>query len=158
MTRTRPSTLIALVLLGGALGWFLETVLVAMGRQRVVPPWSLGLALVVIAVLVVVLALPVYRVVRGTAVKRIDPFYATRVVVLAKASSLAGSLLTGAAGAIVVYLLVRSAVTPVGSIAMAVSATVGAVLLVVAGLIAEKMCTLPPPEDPEPHRLGALHE
>ena len=158
MTRTRPSTLIALVLLGGALGWFLETVLVATGRPRVVPPWSLGLALVVIAVLVVVLAVPVYRVVRGTAVKRIDPFYATRVVVLAKASSLAGSLLTGAAGAIVVYLLVRSAVTPVGSIAMAVSATVGAVLLVVAGLIAEKMCTLPPPEDPEPHRLGALHE
>lgn len=158
MTRTKPSTLIALLLVGAALGWFLETALVATGRPRLVPPLSLGLALVVIAALVVVLAVPVSRAVRGTATKRVDPFYATRVVVLAKASSLAGSLLSGAAGAIVVFLLVRSAVTPVGSVAMAVGAMAGAVLLVVAGLIAEKMCTLPPPEDPEPHRMGALHE
>ena len=147
MSRTGASTVVLLAIIGGALGWLLEFALVAMGRPIAVPPATLSVALVGIGTVVVLMALPVWRVVRGTATKRIDPFYATRVVVLAKASSLAGALLTGGMAAVTVFVLTRSVLPAVGSIALTVAALVCAVLLLAAGLVAEKMCTLPPRDD-----------
>jgi hypothetical protein len=108
-------------------------------------------------VLVVLIALPVYRVVRGTAKTRVDPFYATRAVVLGKASSLTGALLGGAALAILLFLLTRSVIPPVGSLAMAIATTVAGVMLLAGGLIAEKMCTLPPSDD-DPNPLSASQD
>ena len=147
MNRTGASTIILLAVVGGALGWLLEFALVAMGRAISVPPVTLSIALVLIGVIVVLMALPVWRVVRGTATQRIDPFYATRVVVLAKASSLAGALLTGGMAAVTIFVLTRSVLPAVGSIALTVAALVCAAILLVAGLVAEKMCTLPPQDD-----------
>lgn len=152
MTRTRPSLLILLAILGAGAGWLLETALVAGGRATFVPPVTLAAALALIGVIVVVIALPVHRVVRGTAKTRIDPFYATRAVVLAKASSLTGALLGGVAVAILVFLLTRSVIPPVGSLAQAIATVVAGILLVAGGLIAEKMCTLPPSDDDPTHR------
>jgi hypothetical protein len=74
----------------------------------------------------------------------VDPFYATRVVVLAKASSIAASLLFGATVAIVVYLLTRSVVAGVGSIFASGAAVVGSVVLLICGLVAENWCSIPP--------------
>ena len=147
MTRTRFSTIALLALVGGAVGWVLEAGLVSMGRAIVIPGVELSIALALIAAIVVAMAVPVWRVVRGTAKKRVDPFYATRVVVLAKASSLTGSLLAGAAVAVMVFVLTRSVLPALGSVRLTVAASVCAVLLLVAGLIAEKMCTLPPQDD-----------
>ena len=147
MTRTRPSILVLMALLGGVAGWFLETALVASGRAAFIPPVTLAAALALIGVIVVVLALPVYRVVKGTAKSRVDPFYATRAVVLAKASSLTGALLGGAALAVLLFLLTRSVIPPVNSLALAIATAVAAIVLLVGGLIAEKMCTLPPGDD-----------
>jgi hypothetical protein len=157
VTRTRPSILVLLAVLGGGAGWFLETALVAGGRPTFIPPVTLAAALALIAVLVVLLALPVYRVVRGTAKTRVDPFYATRAVVLGKASSLTGALLGGAALAILLFLLTRSVIPPVGSLAMAIATTVAGVMLLAGGLIAEKMCTLPPSDD-DPNPLSASQD
>ena len=151
MTRTRPSVLLLLAVLGAGAGWLLETALVAGGRAAFVPPVTLSAALALIAVIVVVLALPVYRVVRGTAKTRIDPFYATRAVVLAKATSLTGALLGGMAVAVLVFLLSRSVIPPVGSLSLAIATVVAGVLLLAGGLIAEKMCTLPPSDDDPTH-------
>ena len=147
MTRTRFSTIALLALVGGAVGWVLEAGLVSMGRAIAIPGVELSIALALIAAIVVAMAVPVWRVVRGTAKKRVDPFYATRVVVLAKASSLTGSLLAGAAVAVMVFVLTRSVLPALGSVGLTVAASVCAVLLLVAGLIAEKMCTLPPQDD-----------
>lgn len=147
MTRTRPSVLLLMALLGGVAGWFLETALVAGGRAAFIPPVTLAAALALIGVIVVVLALPVYRVVRGTAKTRVDPFYATRAVVLAKASSLTGALLGGGAVAVLLFLLTRSVIPPVSSLALAIATVVAGVVLLAGGLIAEKMCTLPPTDD-----------
>jgi hypothetical protein len=157
VTRTRPSILVLLAVLGGGAGWFLETALVASGRPTFIPPITLAAALALIGVIVVLLALPVYRVVRGTAKTRVDPFYATRAVVLAKASSLTGTLLGGAALAITIFLLTRSVIPPVGSVALAVATTVAGVMLLAGGLIAEKMCTLPPSDD-DPNPLPASQD
>jgi hypothetical protein len=147
MKKTRPSTLVALFLFGAGAGWIIETVLVASGRPTLIPPFTLGAVFVLIGVVVVLLALPVFRVVRKSPGARVDPFYATRVVLLAKASSLAGSLVTGLSTGALIYLLTRSVSPAVGSVAMSISTLVGAVLLLVGGLVAEKMCTLPPEDD-----------
>jgi hypothetical protein len=157
VTRTRPSTLLLMAILGAVAGWFLETALVVTGRAAFIPPVTLAAALALIGVIVVVLALPVYRVVKGTAKSRVDPFYATRAVVLAKASSLTGALLGGAAVAVLVFLLTRSVIPPVSSLALAIATVVAGIVLLVGGLIAEKMCTLPPTDD-DPTQLPASQD
>lgn len=147
MTRTKPLHLVLLAFGGAVLGWVLETVLAASGRAVVIPPVTLAIALTAIGALLVIMALPVRRVSRGVAGARVDPFYATRVVMLAKASSLTAALLAGGALGITVYLLGRAVLPGVGSITMAVATLVGAVLLLVGGLVAEHMCTIPPSDD-----------
>jgi membrane protease YdiL (CAAX protease family) len=148
--RTSPLALIALGVVGAVLGFVVESLLVASGRPRFDPPLTLPFALVVIGVLIVLLAVPVRRSTRGDLDerrrRRIDPFYATRVVVLAKASALSGALLAGAGLGILSWLLTRSVVAGVGSTVMAVAAAAGAILLMVAGLVAEHLCTVPPDE------------
>lgn len=147
MKPTKASPLIVLALIGVAAGWFAEMMLVGSGRPSLVPPITLGVALALIGVLVVLGALPVFRVARGVAGARVDPFYATRIVLLAKASSLTGAILTGFAGAVLVFLLSRSVVASAGSVTMAIVTLVGAAVLLAGGLVAEKMCTLPPEDD-----------
>jgi hypothetical protein len=147
MTRTAPGPLFVLALAGAVVGWMLEVGLVASGRPALIPPFTLGLAVASTGIIIVLVALPVFRVVRKVPGARVDPFYATRVVLLAKASSLAGALAVGFAAAILVFLLTRSVLPAVGSVSMSVVTVVGAVLLLVGGLIAEKMCTLPPDDD-----------
>ena len=144
MTRTKPVSLLLLAVMGGAVMWFIETALAASGRAIVIPPITLGVALLLIGIIIVVMALPVRRVSRGRPNARVDPFYATRVLMLAKASSLSGALLGGGGLGIVGYLVSRSVVAAPSAITMSVIAAVGAILLLVAGLVAEHMCSLPP--------------
>lgn len=148
MKRTRVSTIILLALGGGVVGAFLETALTASGRPIMVPPLTLAIALGVIGVLVVVLAVPIRRATSAKSAEPVDPFYALRVLVLAKSSALAGALLTGFALGLLAYLLTRT-VIGVGSVT-AVSATlVGAGLLLAGGLVAEQLCRVPPGGDDE---------
>lgn len=150
MTRTKPLHLVVLAALGATLAWFLQTALTATGHPIVIPPITLAFALALIGAIVVLMALPVRRVSRRVEGATVDPFYATRVVMLAKASSLSGALLGGAGLGITAYLLSRSVIPGVGSVTMALASTVGAIVLLVAGLVAEHMCTIPP-EDDDPH-------
>lgn len=148
MTRTNPLHLVLLVAFGGVLTWLLETTLAASGRAVLIPPFTLAVALVLIGVMVVMMALPVRRVARRVPGATVDPFYATRVVIIAKASSLSGALLTGGGLGVGFYLLSRAVLPAVGSITMAFAAALGAVVLLIAGLVAENMCTIPP-DDPD---------
>ncbi|TAL44543.1 MAG: DUF3180 domain-containing protein [Salinibacterium sp.] len=125
--------------------WLLETALAGAGSAVLVPPIALPIVLIVIAIVVVVVAVPVRRVSRGTPNARVDPFYATQVLALAKASSLSAALLTGAGLGIVAFLLTRGA-PAVASIGLALAATAGAVGLLIGGLVAEHWCRIPPTE------------
>lgn len=147
MKRTNISTLVLLALIGGIGGGFLETLLAAAGRPIVLPPLTLGLALLAIGIMVVVLALPIRRLTKGRASQPIDPFYSTRVLVLAKASALSGSLVTGFGAGVLIYLLSRSIVPGVGSVVQSGATLVGAACLLAGGLVAEHMCTVPPNDD-----------
>ena len=147
MTRTKPLHLFMLAVLGAAALWFVETALAASGRPVLIPPFTLAIALVLIGVIIVVMAWPVRRVARGDRTRRVDPFYATRVVMLAKASSLGGALLAGGGLGIAGYLLSRSVIPGVGSVTMALGTALGAIVLLGAGLVAEYWCTIPPDDD-----------
>ncbi len=147
MKRVNISTLILLAALGGVTGAFLETALAAGGRPIVLPPLTLAVALLAIGVIVILLAVPIRRLTTGKSKEQIDPYYATRVLMLAKASALSGSLLTGFGVGITIFLLTRSVLPGVGSVGLALSTLLGAGALLVAGLIAEHMCTIPPSDD-----------
>lgn len=146
MNRTRPTPLIALGLLGFVLGLLVEIAAAASGRAIIVPPVTLPLTLVVVGIVVVTLAWPIRQVIRGRG-RRVDPFRAMRIAVLAKASSLCGALLLGAGLGIVGFILTRSVVPAVASLWLATATAIGAGLLLVGGLVAEKFCTLPPDDD-----------
>lgn len=147
MKRTRPFVLVVFAVVGASAGLLLQVFLASAGTAVASAPFTLALSLAVIGVLVLVFAVPVRRAVRDREKHRVDPFYATRVVILAKASSIAGSLLFGATSAIVGYLLTRTVIAAVGSIFTSGAAVVGSVVLLVCGLVAENMCSLPPDDE-----------
>ncbi|QHF25563.1 DUF3180 family protein [Rathayibacter sp. VKM Ac-2804] len=150
MKRTRISSLLGLGLAGAVVGFLIDLAIAAAGRPVLIPPLTVPLTLVVVAALVIGFAIPIHRATKGTLRRPIDPFRAMRVVVLAKASSLVGALLLGASGGVLVYLLSRPVVPSLGSVWQDVSAIVGAIVLLVAGLVAEHLCTIPPTDDDDP--------
>ncbi|QHC65622.1 DUF3180 domain-containing protein [Rathayibacter oskolensis] len=150
MTRTRISTLLGLGLAGAVAGFLLDLAIASAGRPVLIPPLTVPLTLVAVAALVLGFAIPIHRATKGTLRRRIDPFRAMRVVVLAKASSHVGALLLGASGGILVYLLSRAVVPSLGSVWQDVATIVGSVVLLVAGLVAEHLCTIPPSDDDDP--------
>ncbi|MBF4617455.1 DUF3180 domain-containing protein [Clavibacter sp. VKM Ac-2873] len=153
MTRTRSTTLIALLIAGAAVGWFAENALVMTGRALLIPPLTLGATLLIVGIVLLALARPIRRSTLGRTPGRVDPFRATRVVLLAKASALAGALLTGITGGVLAFVLARPVLPGASSVGLAVAGTVGAVVLLVAGLVAEHWCTVPP-DDGDDSRPG----
>lgn len=146
MKRTNFGLLVLLAALGAVGGAFLETGLTAAGRPIIIPPVTLAIALAAIGGIVIALAVPILRLTRGKANAPVDAYYATRVLVLAKASALTGAILTGFGIGITFYLLSRSIVAQ-GSVGMAIITVIGAGVLLAGGLIAEQMCAVPPRDD-----------
>ncbi|MEY2848435.1 MAG: hypothetical protein RI885_1100 [Actinomycetota bacterium] len=147
MKRTSYSALVLIGVVGGAVSGLLQLALATSGRPVIVLPITLPLALAAIGAVVIVLAVPIRRMTRGRSSGPVDPFFATRVVMLAKASAIGGALVTGVGAGMLVYLLTRSVVPGVGSIGSSIAAIVGAVALLACGLIAEHMCRIPPGDD-----------
>ncbi len=153
MNKTKPTPLIGLFLLGGVGAYLTEILLQSRGGYIFVPPITVAITLTIAAVAVILLALPIRRRVTGKRKEPVDPLYAARVLALAKASSLAGSLLLGVGIGIAIYLFGRP-IAPTGFIlANVITHISSALLLIVAGLIAENLCVLPP-EDKDEESLG----
>jgi hypothetical protein len=150
MKRTHARTLIVLALIGAVAGFLTQLVLASVSQPKLRPEYTFAITLVFIAIIVIALAIPVRRVTRSEVRRHVDPFYATRVVMLAKASSLGGALLTGFGVGLFVELAVRSG-SPSSDAYLRVGATIGASLLVlIAGLVAEYLCTVPPDDEQKP--------
>ena len=146
MRHTRPLSVVVCAIAGLAVGFVLEVALAAAGQPVLIPPYTLTITLVAAAAIVVALAVPIRRAIRGVSQTRINPFRAMRVVVLAKASTLVGSLIAGFGLGVVVFLITRPVVADVGSLWPGIAAALSGVVLLVAGLVAERLCTLPPDE------------
>lgn len=154
MKRTTATPLIALGLVGLVVGFLVELASTAWSLPIFVPPLTLPLALVLIAVILVVLAWPIRQATRGRTTRRVDPFRAMRIALLAKASSLSGVLLLGVGLGIVVFILTRSVTPAVTSLWLAIGMALGAVILVAGGLLAEHFCTLPPDDEQDTKNGG----
>jgi hypothetical protein len=146
MRHTHPLTVVIFGVVGIAAGFVLEVALAAMGQPVLIPPYTLAITLVAAAVIVVVLAVPIRRAIRGTSKARINPFRAMRIVLLAKASALVGSLIAGFGIGVIAFLLTRPVVADVGSFWPGITAALAGAVLLTAGLVAERLCTLPPDE------------
>jgi hypothetical protein len=157
MTRTKASTLVILAAIAAGAGFLVQVALASGGLQRYRPEYALALSLIFLAGIVIALAVPIRRATRATVRTRIDPFHATRVVLFAKASSIAGALLTGAAAGLLAEVLVRSGGVNTDSLLRTLAVLVGAVALLVAGLVGEWLCTVPPSDDDrEPDPAGTV--
>lgn len=149
MRPTNPATLVALAISGGALMYAGEVVLIRMGQPTLIPPATLAVALALLGVIIPALAWPIRQFTRATKrVSPIDPFYATRVLLVAKAGSVTAAGFLGVALGAVLFLLGRTVI--VWSQVVEVSVTVaGSILLVVGALVAERWCVLPPSDEAE---------
>ena len=156
MKRTHVSTVVAFVLAGIVAGYLSDLAIVSGGGKAIVPPLSLPVTLTGVGVIVVALAWPIRRAVKGKATKHLDPFRAMRTAVLAKACSLSGALVFGFGVGITLFLLTRSVVPAADTVWLAFATAIGAALLLAGGLVAEAFCTLPP-DDSEPEKEEHAH-
>jgi hypothetical protein len=151
MTRTRPGPLIALAVIGTVVGFLLQIGLAAASLPKLRVEYTFAVTIGLIALVIVIVAVPVYRATHGSLRQPIDSFYATRVLALAKASSLAGALLVGLGLGLALDLLIRSSTTTGDLVARDLSTLGSAILLLAAGLIAEFLCRVPPQDDDDDH-------
>jgi hypothetical protein len=151
---TTAATLFALAVVGCALMYAAEMILLRVGQPIVVPPITLAVALSLLGVIIPVLAWPVRQTTRGQSpFGYIDPFYATRVLLVSKAGSLTASALTGGALGVLVFLIGRTVIAwpqvLVTSLTLA-----GGILMLVGALVAERWCVIPPSDAEESSAAG----
>lgn len=149
MTRTTVSAVVIAVVVGFAGAFLLQTGLAMGGAARIQPPWTVAVSLAVLAVLVVVLAIPIWRATHADERRPIDPFAATRTVLFAKAAVYLGAFVTGVGAAFVLDLVLRPVVADGDLLPRAIALLVAGAALLAAGLVAEQLCRVPP-EDTDP--------
>lgn len=148
MRRISPVLLFVLSLAGAAAGFLLDHALTTAGRPTFTPSIVLPIFLVLLALAVLALAWPIRRSTRSAAHRRVDPFRAVRIAMLARASSLVGAVVTGFGVGLGAYLLSRPTTPPLGSI---IATAAAGLVLTIAAVIAESFCLLPGagPHDPD---------
>ena len=144
MTHTRTSTMVMCALMGAVVTGAGQWLLVTTGEPALVPPVTWGVALAALGVILLVLAWPIRKHVRSSTPSGIvDPFYATRVLLLSKAGALAGAGFTGVALGFIGFFVTRPVLSS-EAVWPSTLALVGALVLMVSGLVAERWCTVPP--------------
>jgi hypothetical protein len=150
MTRTKATTLVILGVVGAGVGILLQYLLAALSLAKMRPEYSLGITLAVVGVAAVVAAVPVRRATKGGPAQRVDPFYATTVVALAKSAAIGGALLAGFGFGLVLELALRSGGPGLDAYLRVFAVAGGGILLLAGGLVAEFFCTVPKGTDDDP--------
>lgn len=149
MTPARPLVVAVLALVAAVLSWLGLGLWDRRGGDPLPLPWTAVIGMVVLALVVVAAGLPVRRWARGRRDRPVDPLAAARTAVLAKAAAYGGAALVGwyAGQALVIVP------NPVGArrarLIAAVASAVAAAGLSVAGLVVQRWCRVPPPDDDE---------
>ena len=147
--RTLPLSRLALVAaVVGVLAWSALSMLEGRGGVPVRVPWTAPAGMLVIAAAVVAAGWPVRRWTRGDRSRRLDGLRAARALVLARASAYSGAALAG------LYLAQVVLAAPDLDVEarrerffVAVAAVLASLVMVVAGLVVERWCKLPPPDE-----------
>ena len=161
MSPTRISTLMVLFGIGAVVFFATEIALLRLGEPALTPPVTLGVTLLLIGVVLPALAWPIRQATKSSGEdstsrrKTVNPFYAMRVLLLAKAGSLTGAILFGAGVGAGVFFLGRMVVVwP--SVWLAGVSAIGGAVLVVGSLLAERWCQIPPGDNDESIEEGEL--
>ncbi|MCI9887141.1 DUF3180 domain-containing protein [Micrococcales bacterium 31B] len=147
MKPTKISTLVlwclgSLVVCGG-----LSRIAVSAGITVPTTPWLTGAVILTFALYLVLSGLPIRARLHGTKKEPIDALAAARLVRMVKASSLGGAVLAGLYGSQLVLALAMWSIEAQRAKGLWGAATaLCAIVLVIAALVVEKWCTLPPDE------------
>jgi hypothetical protein len=152
MKPTKTSSVIAVIFGLSVVSFLAVRLMVSNGMAIPTSPTNLLIALAFIAVVLLALSIPIWRYKAaltqyktGTRPKRVDPFYAVRVVLLAKASALTGAGFVGwHIGALVAQLSLPVSFT--AALLQNSFGLVASLVLLAAAIISEQICRLP--EDP----------
>ena len=152
MKPTRIRTLLALALAAGIAGYFYLQFTVQAGFHLPLTSTSFSFSLSIASIAVIFLARPIMKykselkkfIEQKTKIapKRVDPFYAVRILALAKAASLAASIFAGWQFGTLTGQLLQPIVAN-DSLAPTIFAAVSSLVLLAAGLIVEQICKLP---------------
>ena len=149
MKPTKMSVVLVIVFGVTVLSFLAVRLLVANGMAVPASPTNLLVTLAAIAVILLALTIPIWRYkasltqyTKGPRPKRVDPFYAVRVVLLAKASAITGSGFVGwHLGAMIAQLSLPVSFT--AALLQNSFGLVASVVLTIAAIVAEQICRLP---------------
>lgn len=148
MRPSRPGLLLGLGVLAAVLTWSGLRVWVATGGTEPELLWRTTLTIGLLVLAVVGVGWPVRQWVGGDRSRRIDALRAARTAALAKAASFAGTLLVGFfAGYAVHFLPTVEIAARRTQLSVGLADLVASVLLLVAGLVVERWCRVPPDDD-----------
>ncbi|HEX6873054.1 MAG TPA: DUF3180 domain-containing protein [Micromonosporaceae bacterium] len=154
MRPTRPATLVVAALVTAALAWL------GISRYYADIPnltWLAGLTLAGLAVVEGIAAHNTRaRIEHRPRAGRLNPLLVARLVVLAKASSLVGSIFAGAYGGVAAWALAErnNLNVAAANLAPSIAGLVGALGLAAAALWLERACRVPKPPDEQDHETG----
>lgn len=150
MKPTKVLTLLGWVVPATTVGYLLSKIITSNGGQVPVTPINLLLTLLAISIILAGFALPMVRYRRALAEqqknsssprpKRLNPFYAVRLLMLAKATAISGALFTGWHIG-VIWMQLSSPVTT-DSIWRNVGALIASITMVIVGLVVERICRI----------------
>ena len=155
MKPTKLSLIVLISLPTTIAAFFVASFMVGRGLQVPVSPINLLITLGAIAAVLLALSIPIWRYrnalkqASSQRPKRVDPFYAVRVLLLAKASSLAGVIFASWHLGVVLFQL-SGAVVVQALVLQNAFGFIASVMLVAAALITEQICRLPQDQDPDP--------
>ena len=154
MKPTRILTLVVVAAATALVAYLAVRIAVGAGLAMPVSEANLLATLPSIGVVNIGLAVPILRYKRATArfsagtektrPKRLNPFYAVRVVLVSKSAAIAGALFLGWHLGVLANQISTQVVSE--SIANTVVGLIGSLIMLVAGVVSERACRLP--EDP----------
>ncbi|MGQ7295248.1 DUF3180 domain-containing protein [Quadrisphaera sp. KR29] len=147
MSPLRTRVLLSVAVVAGVLTWVVLDVVDGTGAS--VPlPWTVPVLLVVLALAVLSVGRPVRRWNLGHRDRPLDALRAARTVVVAQAAGVTGAALAGAYGGFVALLLPMLDIeVRRDRVLLALAALAASLLLLVAGVVVERWCRLPPDDD-----------
>ena len=159
MKPTKTLNLFVIATIVAIASYFLAGALVSRGMPIPISPNTLLVTLAAIATVLLLLSIPIWRYrsalkTSTTRPKRVDPFYAVRVLLLSKASSIAGAIFVGWHIGVLVYQLTGQVVVQ----ALVFQNSLGifaSLVLVVAAVVTEQICRLPQDPTPDPDQAVA---
>lgn len=157
MKPTKIMTLVAWLVSATTAGYLLPQLLIGSGGSIPISPWNIIITLPAIGIVLVLMAIPMFKYraalrnlrkasAAGNATnfaarpKRLNPFYAVRLVMLAKSIAISGAIFSGWHLG-VVWLQLTQPVIPTSTLQNAL-ALIGAALMTVCAIIVERICKI----------------